>query len=73
MTFANARTFDQLLAKSPRPVLIHCSSGNRVGAMLALRAKLNGASSDQALAFGIAGGLTGSKAAIEQKLALGHD
>jgi uncharacterized protein (TIGR01244 family) len=41
------------------PVLIHCASGNRVGAMLALKAAwLDGASVDEAMQFGLKAGMT---------------
>ncbi len=73
VTFGNAKTLDQLLKDAPGPVLVHCASGNRVGALLALRAEMNGAKSDDALALGLASGLTGLKSAVEQKLAAGHD
>jgi len=41
--------------------------------LLALPAKMNGTSNDDALALGLAGGLTGLKGTVEQKLAAGHD
>ncbi|MGB5352250.1 MAG: sulfur transferase domain-containing protein, partial [Woeseia sp.] len=37
VTFENAAKLDALLAEYDGPVLLHCSSGNRVGALLALR------------------------------------
>jgi uncharacterized protein (TIGR01244 family) len=73
VTFGNAKTLDQLLKDAPGPVLIHCASGNRVGALLALRAEMNGTKADDALALGVASGLTGLKPAVQQKLAAGHD
>ncbi len=73
VTYGNAAALDKLLADLPRPVLIHCSTGNRAGALLALRAKLNGADSESALALGLAGGVTALKPTVEQKLAQGHD
>jgi uncharacterized protein (TIGR01244 family) len=73
VTFDNAKTLDKLLKQAPGPVLIHCASGNRVGALLALRAEMNGTKADDALALGLASGLTGLKPAVEQKLAAGHD
>lgn len=73
VTYGNAAALDKLLAELPRPVLIHCSTGNRAGALLALRAKLNGADNESALALGVAGGVTALKPAVEQKLAQGHD
>lgn len=46
-------------------LLIHCGTGNRVGALVALRAHRRGASADEALAAGRAAGLT----ALEPKAA----
>ena len=73
VTFANAATLDELLSKAERPVLLHCSSANRAGALLALRAKLDGADNQSALELGLAGGVTGMKQVVEEKLAQGHD
>jgi uncharacterized protein (TIGR01244 family) len=73
VTYANATALDKLLAGAEGPVLIHCASGNRAGALLALRDKLAGADNAAALALGVASGLTGLKPAVEQKLAQGHD
>jgi protein tyrosine phosphatase (PTP) superfamily phosphohydrolase (DUF442 family) len=64
---------EKLLGKNDEPVLLHCASGNRVGALLALRAKLEGSDNDAALALGVAGGVTGLKHTVEEKLAQGHD
>jgi rhodanese-related sulfurtransferase len=47
-------------------VLLHCASGNRVGAMLALRARwLQGKSADEAMAIGKASGMTGLAADVK--------
>jgi uncharacterized protein (TIGR01244 family) len=73
VTFANATALDKLLGSAKGPVLVHCATGNRAGALLALRAKLKGADNDAALALGIASGLTGLKPAVEKKLEQGHD
>jgi uncharacterized protein (TIGR01244 family) len=73
VTYANATALDKLVAEADGPVLIHCSSGNRAGALLTLRNKLAGADNESALALGIASGLTSLKPAVEQKLAQGHD
>jgi uncharacterized protein (TIGR01244 family) len=73
VTFANAAALDRLLAKLEAPVLVHCSTGNRAGALLALRAKLGGADSAAALALGTSAGLKGLQPVVEQKLAAGHD
>ncbi|MEM6453909.1 MAG: sulfur transferase domain-containing protein [Acidobacteriota bacterium] len=50
----------QLLDDPARhPILLHCGSGNRIGALLALKAyHLDGAAVDEAMAIGEAGGLT---------------
>lgn len=59
LTESAARELDQALANADRPVLLHCGSSNRVGALLALRAHyVQGQTIEEALAFGRAGGLT---------------
>ncbi len=59
INFENARRLDELLKQYDKPVLIHCGSSNRVGALLALRESLNGADDASALQAGKDGGLTG--------------
>ena len=59
INFENARRLDELLKQYDEPVLIHCGSSNRVGALLALRESLNGADDASALQVGKDGGLTG--------------
>ncbi len=46
LTLDKAAVLDQILAQNEGPVLIHCASGNRVGALYALREKMLGASND---------------------------
>lgn len=58
ISFESAEKLDELLHGVDRPVLIHCGSGNRVGALLALRESLHGASDEEALAYGREAGLT---------------
>jgi len=53
----NARKLDQLIEQSAGPILIHCASGNRVGALLALSASMGGASNAAALQTGRDNGL----------------
>lgn len=53
---ARLRAFLQAHAGSP--VMVHCASSNRVGALMALAEKAGGASDEEALAFGRACGLT---------------
>ena len=57
-TFENAQALEDLLAGIDGPVFLHCRSGNRVGALLALSASKNGASEDEALEIGRTAGLT---------------
>ena len=73
VSYANASALDKLLAELPKPVLVHCSTGNRAGALLALRAKANGADARAALELGVANGLAGLKPVVEEKLKAGHD
>lgn len=72
VSFDSARKLDELLQSSPGPVLVHCASGNRVGALLALRASLHGADDAEALAFGRDGGLTRLEGLVRQRLAEGN-
>ena len=53
-----ARRLDALLASYEGPVLVHCASSNRVGAMLALRETLRGVGDDEAFEYGKRAGLT---------------
>jgi uncharacterized protein (TIGR01244 family) len=58
-------------AEAKGPVLLHCASGNRIGAMLALRAAwLEGKDPAAALAFGEASGLTHLEPAVRTLLGL---
>lgn len=65
-----ARQLDLALETSERPVLVHCGSGNRVGAVFALRAfYLEGKAPEAALAIGRTAGVTRLEAAVEKLLA----
>jgi uncharacterized protein (TIGR01244 family) len=58
VNMANAEQLRQLIEQAPGPVLVHCASGNRVGALLALgAAKDDAITTDQAIAFGREAGL----------------
>jgi uncharacterized protein (TIGR01244 family) len=61
LTRENVTAFDRLLSEAGEgKVLMHCASGNRVGAMMALRARwLQGKSAEEALAIGRSTGLKG--------------
>jgi uncharacterized protein (TIGR01244 family) len=59
ITKENAKKLDTLLNQADGGTLLHCASGNRVGALLALRAfYFQGKSADEALALGKAAGMT---------------
>lgn len=73
ISYANAAALDKLLADAKGPVLLHCASGNRAGALLALRAKLKGADDEAALALGVASGVTGLQPVVTEKIKAGHD
>jgi len=57
---ANARTLRRLIGQDAAgTTLLHCASGNRVGALLALaHARVDGASAEESLELGRAAGLT---------------
>ena len=58
ISFETAAELDALLEEADGPVLVHCASGNLVGALLALRKSLNGADDVSALAYGKDAGMT---------------
>jgi uncharacterized protein (TIGR01244 family) len=67
----NARRLWSLLKASPAPVFVHCASGNRVGALLALGAAQSGAmGADAALEFGRSAGLRGLEPVVRERLGL---
>jgi len=62
--------FDQLLRGTQGPTLVHCASGNRVGALAALRAAwLQGADEEAAIAEGRRWGLRGLEGEVRNQLA----
>jgi protein tyrosine phosphatase (PTP) superfamily phosphohydrolase (DUF442 family) len=71
LTEDNARKLgDVLSSPSSKPLILHCASGNRAGALLALHAfYVEGKSAEQALALGEAAGLTKLRDAVQAKLA----
>lgn len=68
ISFESAGKLDQLIASADGPVLVHCGSSNRVGALLALRKSLAGADDETSLAYGIAGGLTSLEGRVKEVL-----
>jgi len=69
ISFAKAEELDQLLASIDGPVLVHCASGNRVGALFALREKAHGATDQEALAAGKTAGMTRLEPVVVKVLA----
>lgn len=73
LTRENVVAFDRLLAAADEPVLVHCGSSNRVGAMAALRAAwLQGKGVEEALAVGRAWGLKGLEPAVRGRIEAGR-
>ena len=68
INFENAAKLNELIASYDGPVLVHCGSGNRVGALLALRKSLDGASDEEAFAYGKQGGLTRLEDVVKEQL-----
>lgn len=65
----NARRLWTLLKASDGPVFVHCASGNRVGALLAISAAHSGGMApDAALEFGRAAGLTSLEPVVRERL-----
>ncbi len=69
LTRDNARKLAEALAGGQGAMLVHCASGNRVGALFALKAHyLDGRSIEDALADGRAHGLRAMEPAVRQLL-----
>ena len=67
---ANVRAVHQALQQSQGPVLLHCASGNRAGAVLGLvNARYEHASPEQALQLGQRAGLRSLETATRERLA----
>ncbi len=70
ITEENARALAESLETSERPVLLHCGSGNRIGALLALSSYyVEGKSADEAIQYGLDSGLTGLEPVVRERLA----
>ena len=68
ITYENAELLNQVLGRTEGPVLVHCGSGNRAGALLSLQQKLNGVDNETALAVGRAGSLTSLESVVIERL-----
>lgn len=67
----SAAALDRALRELPAPLLVHCASGNRVGALVALReAWFTGADARAALAKGHAAGLASLEPQVRRLLGL---
>lgn len=73
LTVENARKLDEALQRAGEELtLVHCASGNRVGALIALReAWVRGRSMDAAIAEGKRWGLAGLESAVRSLLSTG--
>ena len=58
VNFDNAAALDALLKESDGPVLLHCASSNRAGALLSLRQSLLGEDDEAAVSLGVAAGMS---------------
>lgn len=70
LTEEKARELDAVLDSAAGPAVVHCATGNRVGALLALRARLDGAAPEAALEHGLDAGLTHLEPAVRELLGL---
>lgn len=70
VTAEHAAALWSAIAQSPGKVLVHCASGNRVGALLALGAAQGGMDPQQALQFGKDAGLAGAEPRVREMLRL---
>ncbi|NIW23901.1 MAG: hypothetical protein GWN29_04680 [Gammaproteobacteria bacterium] len=68
ITFEKANELDRILAEIDGPVMIHCGSGNRVGALMSLRASINGADDETAVEAGKQTGLTRLEPTVRERL-----
>jgi len=68
ISFENAAALDKLIKSYDEPVLVHCGSANRVGALLALRASQQGVDNEAAIEIGKKGGLTRLEPQVREAL-----
>ena len=71
VTRDNAEKLARILEKAERPLLLHCGSGNRIGALFALQAYyLEGEAPETALRIGLDAGLTKLEPKVREVLGL---
>lgn len=68
INYATAAELTRLIEASEGPVLLHCGSGNRVGALLALAKRQEGANVEESISYGKEGGLTRLRGVVEERL-----
>ncbi len=70
VTVENARKLGEVVADQDlHPMFVHCGSGNRIGALFAMKAfHLDGEDAETALAIGRAAGLTGLEPMVAELL-----
>jgi len=67
----NAKRLAQALDEAEEPILLHCGSGNRVGALIALKAYyVDGETAEAAFAAGQHAGMTRLEPVVREKLGL---
>jgi len=71
LTRENAEELARILDEAQRPLLLHCGSGNRIGALFALKAfYLEGKDAESALRVGLDAGLTKLEPKVREVLGL---
>jgi uncharacterized protein (TIGR01244 family) len=71
ITIPNSAALWRAIQEAPGPVLVHCASGNRVGALLAIgAANEGGMDKREALEFGKAAGLANAEPRVREVLQL---
>ena len=68
LSLEKARALQAMLRDAKGTVLVHCASGNRVGALIALAAADEGVPLDEALARGRAAGMASTEAKVRELL-----
>ena len=68
VNFENAAKLKEILGQYDAPVLVHCGSGNRVGALLALGMVQDGVADEEAIEYGRSGGLTRLEGLVRERL-----
>ena len=69
LTRENTEAFALALETAEYPIVLHCGSGNRIGALFALKAFwIDGKSAEEALRIGIDSGMTRLEGAVKELL-----